>query len=205
VTHALAYITAAKSGLSETELEDLISMDDKVLDDVYQYHMPPVRRIPPLLWTRIRNDLPNYLSEREADGVSVLSWYHRQVELKNKIYCSNSTTSRAHELKFYIPNICYIHRQFRDAARERYFSDDAMAIYFHSSIADYFLGIWGGGNPKPFKYTEIQRHRFNLADKEGAADRKVPLQPLVFTGKEGKITRYNLRKVPLDEVSPNIH
>jgi hypothetical protein len=77
VTHALAYITAAKSGLSETELEDLISMDDKVLDDVYQYHLPPVRRIPPLLWTRIRNDLPNYLSEREADGVSVLSWYHR--------------------------------------------------------------------------------------------------------------------------------
>ncbi|RXG53432.1 NACHT and WD repeat domain-containing protein 2, partial [Armadillidium vulgare] len=25
--------------------------------------------------------------------------------------------------------------------------------------ADYFWGIWGGGNPKPFKYTEIQRHR----------------------------------------------
>lgn len=77
VFHALAYITAAKSGLSETELEDLISLDDRVLDDVYQYHLPPVRRIPPLLWTRIRNDLPNYLSEREADGVSVLNWYHR--------------------------------------------------------------------------------------------------------------------------------
>lgn len=77
--HALAYITAAKSGLSESELEDLISLDDKVLDDVYQYHLPPVRRIPPLLWTRIRNDLPNYLSEREADGVSVMNWYHRFV------------------------------------------------------------------------------------------------------------------------------
>lgn len=77
VFHALAYITAAKSGLSESELEDLISLDDKVLDDVYQYHLPPVRRIPPLLWTRIRNDLPNYLSEREADGVSVMNWYHR--------------------------------------------------------------------------------------------------------------------------------
>jgi hypothetical protein len=35
-----------------------------------------------------------------------------------------------------------------------------MAMYFHSSIADYYLGIWGGGNPKPFKYTEIQRHRY---------------------------------------------
>ncbi|XP_060534320.1 NACHT and WD repeat domain-containing protein 2 [Cylas formicarius] len=161
VFHALAYITAAKSGLSESELEDLISLDDKVLDDVYQYHLPPVRRIPPLLWTRIRNDLPNYLSEREADGVSVMNWYHRQ---------------------------------FRDTARERYFKNMNMATYFHSMIADYFLGIWGGGKPKPFKYTEIQRHRFNLTDKEGIADRKVPVQPLVFYSKDGKVSRYNLRK-----------
>lgn len=81
-------------------------------------------------------------------------------------------------------------------------------------IADYFLGIWGGGKPKPFKYTEIQRHRyilnkhvftlaithvllyrFNLTDKEGVADRKVPVQPLVFYSKDGKVSRYNLRKV----------
>jgi hypothetical protein len=52
VSHALAYVTAAKNGVSETELEDLISLDDKVLDDIYQYHLPPTRRIPPLLWTR---------------------------------------------------------------------------------------------------------------------------------------------------------
>lgn len=58
-----------------------------------------------------------------------------------------------------IPNCFSRCRQFRDAAKERYFKNVNMAIYFHSSIADYFLGIWGGGNPKPFKYTEIQRHR----------------------------------------------
>lgn len=162
VFHALAYITAAKSGLSESELEDLISLDDRVLDDVYQYHLPPVRRIPPLLWTRIRNDLPNYLSEREADGVSVMNWYHRQ---------------------------------FRDAAKERYFKNLNMAHYFHSSIADYFSGIWGGGRPKPFRFTEVQRHRFGLTEKEGEADRKVPLQPLVFYNKDGKVARYNLRKL----------
>ncbi|XP_043227949.1 NACHT and WD repeat domain-containing protein 2-like isoform X1 [Amphibalanus amphitrite] len=161
VSHALAYITASKSGLSESELEDLISLDDKVLDDVYQYHLPPVRRIPPLLWTRIRNDLPNYLSEREADGVSVLNWYHRQ---------------------------------FKEAAKKRYFTNQNSSQYFHSSIADYFLGIWGGGTPKPFRFTEIQRHRFNLKEKEGEADRKVPLQPLAFLAKDGTVSRYNLRK-----------
>lgn len=77
-----------------------------------------------------------------------------------------------------------------------------MATYFHSSIADYYLGIWGGGNPKPFKYTEIQRHRFNLADKEGTADRKVPVQPLVFYTKDGKVARYNLRKVCTQKGKP---
>jgi len=87
------------------------------------------------------------------------------------------------------------YRQFRDAARERYFKNMNMVTYFHSSIADYYLGIWGGGNPKPFKYTEIQRHRFNLQNREGSADRKVPVQPLVFYSKEGTASRYNLRKV----------
>ncbi len=75
---AMAYVTASKSGLSEVEVEDLISIDETVLNDIYQYHLPPVRRIPPLLWTRIRSEIPAYLSEREADGVTVVSWYHRQ-------------------------------------------------------------------------------------------------------------------------------
>ncbi|VDK17375.1 unnamed protein product [Anisakis simplex] len=78
VSHALSYITAARSGLSDSEVEDLISLDDQVLDDIYQYHLPPIRRIPPLLWSRIRADLPGYLSERAADGVIVLNWYHEQ-------------------------------------------------------------------------------------------------------------------------------
>lgn len=140
----------------------------------------------------------------------------------------------------------WYHRQFRDAARERYFKNMNMALYFHSSIADYYLGnliilytivsilisnndllyyvalltlpsslltlfniitviddfidltgIWGGGIPKPFKYTEIQRHRFGLTDKEGTADRKVPVQPLVFVSADGSAQRYNLRKVSI--------
>ena len=26
-------------------------------DEVFKYHVPPIRRLPPLLWTRLRNDL----------------------------------------------------------------------------------------------------------------------------------------------------
>ena len=162
VSYAFGYITAAKSGLSEAELEDLLSLDEKVLNDVYQYHLPPVRRIPPLLWTRIRSDLPSYLSEREADGVSVINWYHRQ---------------------------------FIEAARERYFKNLNYVSEIHSNIAEYFLGIWGGGKPKPFEYTEQQRKMFQKMEKGGESDRKVPDQPLVFVDENGRMMRHNLRKL----------
>ena len=162
VSHAFGYITAAKSGLSEAELEDLLSLDERVLNDVYQYHLPPVRRIPPLLWTRIRSDLPHYLSEREADGVNVIGWYHRQ---------------------------------FLEAATERYFKNLNFVSEIHSNVAEYFLGVWGGGKPKPFEYTEGQRKMFSLEQKGGESDRKVPLQPLVFLDENGRAVRHNLRKL----------
>jgi WD40 repeat protein len=160
VSYALAYITASKCGLSESELEDLISLDDIVLNDIYQYHLPPIRRIPPLLWTRIRSDLPNYLTERDADGVSVMNWYHRQ---------------------------------FREASIIRYLSDGEQVEYFHSMIADYFIGMWGGIE-KPFQFTEIQKSRFGLKTDIGSADRKVPQQPNVYHAADGTVSRFNGRK-----------
>jgi hypothetical protein len=62
--------------------------------------------------------------------------------------------------------IYYDVRQFKEAAKERYFKNQNLAIYFHSSISEYFMGTWGGGNPKPFKYTEIQRMRYKLFESK---------------------------------------
>ncbi len=96
VSRALAYITLSPNGLAESELEDLLSLDDDVLNDVYQFWLPPVRRIPPSLWTRARSDISNYLVEREADGVSVIYWYHRQfIETARKRYLSDATVKKA--------------------------------------------------------------------------------------------------------------
>ena len=64
--------------------------------------------IPPLLWTRVKSDLPGYLSDSEADGVCVINWYHKQ---------------------------------FKIAAKERYFVTKEDVLYFHSYMADYFLGM----------------------------------------------------------------
>jgi hypothetical protein len=59
--------------------------------------LPPIRRIPPLLWTRIRNDAPNYLIEREAEGVSVVSWYHRQFAEGRKLFFLKQQRSEVNE------------------------------------------------------------------------------------------------------------
>ena len=78
VRRSLGYLTAAKFGLSDAEMEDILSIDDEVLNDVYQYWTPPFRRIPPLLWIRIKSDLETYVVSRGVDGLLVNTWYHRQ-------------------------------------------------------------------------------------------------------------------------------
>nr|XP_006819758.1 PREDICTED: leucine-rich repeat and WD repeat-containing protein KIAA1239-like [Saccoglossus kowalevskii] len=80
VSHVLGYITVSRYGLSENELEDIMSCDDEVLNDLYEDCFPPVRRIPSLLWLRIREKLSVYFTERTIDNVVVTSWSHSQLK-----------------------------------------------------------------------------------------------------------------------------
>lgn len=78
VKHSLSYLTASRYGLSEAELEHILSLDDILLNKVFRLWKPPVRRVPPLIWTRVRSEVHSYVVERSADDVLVLYWYHRQ-------------------------------------------------------------------------------------------------------------------------------
>eukprot|EP00735_Rhodelphis_limneticus_P007106 TRINITY_DN19605_c0_g1::TRINITY_DN19605_c0_g1_i1::g.24501::m.24501 TRINITY_DN19605_c0_g1::TRINITY_DN19605_c0_g1_i1::g.24501 ORF type:complete len:856 (-),score=142.68,sp/Q149M9/NWD1_HUMAN/29.95/4e-76,NACHT/PF05729.7/3.3e-05,AAA_16/PF13191.1/6.6e+03,AAA_16/PF13191.1/0.0032,AAA_22/PF13401.1/0.0028,DUF4062/PF13271.1/0.0092,Bac_DnaA/PF00308.13/0.06,Ubiquitin_3/PF14836.1/0.17,AAA_23/PF13476.1/0.15,AAA_19/PF13245.1/0.25 TRINITY_DN19605_c0_g1_i1:97-2592(-) len=79
VSAALGFITVARSGLSNNEIEDILSCDDVVLDDVFEWWTPPIRRVPPLLWRRLHDDLEKYFVRRGADGgIPVVQFYHRQ-------------------------------------------------------------------------------------------------------------------------------
>ncbi|CAM9910550.1 unnamed protein product [Lampetra fluviatilis] len=101
VAHALGFVVASRSGLSELELKDCLSLDDAVLADVYQYWSPPNRdmvRLPPLLWTRLRHDLADYLVDRQADGHTVIALYHRQfVEAVRERYLQGEERRLLHQ------------------------------------------------------------------------------------------------------------
>ena len=99
-SHALGYITIARGGISENELEDVLSCDDEALDDVYRYHNPPVEgivRIPPVLAARIRFDIKDYIVERISYEKYTMNWYHRQfIETARNRYATGSLGEKLH-------------------------------------------------------------------------------------------------------------
>ena len=81
VARSLGFLAAAKNGLTEDELLDLLSSDVEVLAEFRRRSpkSPVVDRLPPVVWSRLYFDLEPYLSERAADGTSLLTFYHRQL------------------------------------------------------------------------------------------------------------------------------
>ena len=82
----LGYVAAARRGLSEQEILEVLFADPDYkneIDEVCQrnnYTLPnKPPRIPIAIWSRLRSELAPYLTVRSAPGGSVLTLYHRQV------------------------------------------------------------------------------------------------------------------------------
>jgi hypothetical protein len=82
VSRSLGYIAAGKNGLTEDELLDVLSGDGEVIEDFQRRSpkSPSVVILPVVVWSRFRADIEPYLTERRADGTSLISFYHRQFE-----------------------------------------------------------------------------------------------------------------------------
>lgn len=81
VERSLAYIGSGKNGLTEDELVDVLSRDDEVYGDFLDrsHSVPPERRLPAIVWSRLHFDLAPYLTTRSADGAAVIAFFHRQL------------------------------------------------------------------------------------------------------------------------------
>ncbi|XP_069915032.1 NACHT domain- and WD repeat-containing protein 1 isoform X1 [Oryctolagus cuniculus] len=102
VAHVLGYIVCSRHGLSEAELKDILSLDDEVLQAVYQEWTPPSKellRFPPLLWVRLRRDLGHCLARRPGDGCTLLAIAHRQLaQVIRQRYLSGPEGARRHSV-----------------------------------------------------------------------------------------------------------
>ena len=160
ITNVLGYITTAKKGLSESELEDILSLDENVLNYVFSHigGYPTLRRFPPHCWIAIRKLLSPYLAQKAVDNIGVVQW-------KYKI--------------------------FADIARDRYASIDGDCSSLHTTISDYYLGVWSGIKQKPFRHPAVLMAKYKLIDGEDEECRNVPEQPFNF----GQSGSYNMRKL----------
>ncbi|MEK6287722.1 MAG: AAA family ATPase [Acidobacteriota bacterium] len=86
VSRSLGFLAAARSGLTEDEMLDVLAGDDEVYEDfcLHAKHEIPEtgagrRQIPVVVWSRLYFDLEPYLTERSADGTSLLAFYHRRL------------------------------------------------------------------------------------------------------------------------------
>ncbi|XP_061189276.1 uncharacterized protein LOC133197318 [Saccostrea echinata] len=78
VRRALGYITASREGIASTEMEDILSLDEAVMDDVMVNIRPAKRRFPSVLWIRLLEDLSDLLTPTLTHGVITYVWAHSQ-------------------------------------------------------------------------------------------------------------------------------
>jgi len=100
--------------VSETELSELLSLDDDVLASVYEWWVNAVRTLPTNPLTMLLADLKPYLTLRGAasgSGGLMIRWYHRQ---------------------------------FWEAAEDYFLRDTDERRLRHAQLAEFFSGAWAG-------------------------------------------------------------
>jgi len=85
VEHTLGYLSASKSGLSESEIVEVLSSDHIVMQDISNpFHKLPStetkNKLPAAVWSRLYHDLLKYFTFVEFDGLSLLNFYHRKIK-----------------------------------------------------------------------------------------------------------------------------
>lgn len=80
VTRTLGYLTAAKDGLSEKELTDVLARDPSVMQAISsEKHGARTDRLPASVWVRLYRQLAPLLTEKRIDDQPLLQFFHRQV------------------------------------------------------------------------------------------------------------------------------
>jgi hypothetical protein len=106
---ALTLLTHAVDGLRDVEMEDLLSLNDDVLQHVFEYHESSVARLPIHVWMRLRDGLEGLLVQGRGGS---LRWYHRQLrEVAELRYAGVERRVAQGYMAVYFGNLVSIERQ----------------------------------------------------------------------------------------------
>lgn len=161
VAYALGDLAAAKHGLAEDELLDLLSRSKAVREGLHRLspNAPPIEPqlpLPMALWALLAADVEHYLTDREADGARLITFYHRQVreEAERRYLNGSDRVARHVDLAAYF------------GEREYYLSAETTRVW----------------NPR--KLAEIAYHQAHAGP-----DARVPLETTLTDGRflEGKL------------------
>ncbi|XP_022796831.1 NACHT and WD repeat domain-containing protein 2-like isoform X2 [Stylophora pistillata] len=97
--HSLAYITASRRGISEADLEDVLSCDEVVLDKLFSSWAPPIRRLPLSLWLLIKADVGCFLAAHVENGVRLITWAHQEfhdIAMEKFLFSDDKDLQRFH-------------------------------------------------------------------------------------------------------------
>lgn len=79
VRRTFGYLVAARFGLTESELMDVLSADERLMEQ-FRKESPQgkeLSRLPFIVWSRLRDEIEPYLSERQANGLPAIAFFHR--------------------------------------------------------------------------------------------------------------------------------
>lgn len=146
---ALAYLTAGRFGLSESELGRALGADQEVraefrANEKTLKKWEDDKQLPPILWSRLYFDLQAYLGLAQVDGARVMRWFHRE---------------------------------FGQVLKARYLASDEDRMAIHGALADTFLELERELRPEETDDDALFRATDASGKQVSAALRRVMEQP----------------------------
>jgi hypothetical protein len=97
VSRSLSYLAAARHGLGEEELIDLLSRNREVMQALHRRspRSPKTAHLPTAVWARFYDDVEPYLAVRSDGGSGLLDYYHGEM---SKVVSFPKTICRARQV-----------------------------------------------------------------------------------------------------------
>jgi WD40 repeat protein len=168
--HALAYLAAARFGLSEDELAGVLGADPAVRDEFRGNEKSRVKwedpgKLPPILWSRLYFDLQPYLGLAQVDGALLMRWFHREFgEVIARKYLATSEDRRSMH-----GALAHVFRGMERQLRSTQQTDDAL---FRSTDV--------GGQPVSVALRRIMEEPWQLAQAGKSEDLRALLSDFGF-------------------------